>query len=93
MNGHPLERKVLILNPQGFHMRPITAFVQLAGRYQSRVTVSRDGRKAADGRSILDLMMLAADHGSVLTLKAEGPDAATALDALAALLQKAPPDE
>jgi phosphotransferase system HPr (HPr) family protein len=92
MNGHPLERKVFVTNPQGFHMRPIAAFAQLAGRFQSRVTVARDGQ-AVDGKSILDLMLLAAPQGSELTLNVEGPDAESALDALAALLQAAPPEE
>jgi phosphotransferase system HPr (HPr) family protein len=92
MNGDTLERKVHILNPQGFHLRPIAAFAQLAGRFQSNVTVSRDGKDDVNGKSILDLMLLAAPQGSELTVKATGPDAQNALDALVALLQT-PPEE
>ncbi len=92
MNGDTLERKVQIQNPRGFHLRPMAAFAQLAGRFQSRVTVSREGKDGADGKSILDLMLLEAPQGSELTVQAEGPDAAKALEALVALLQ-APPEE
>jgi phosphotransferase system HPr (HPr) family protein len=86
MNGETLERKVVVTNPQGFHLRPIAAFAQLAARFHSRVTVCREGQ-AVDGKSILDLMLLAAAQGSELTVRAEGPDAQNALDALVALLQ------
>jgi phosphotransferase system HPr (HPr) family protein len=92
MNGDTLERKVLILNPQGFHLRPIAAFAQLAGRFQSEVTVSRDGKEDVNGKSILDLMLLAAPQGSELTVKVSGPDAGSAIEALVALLQT-PPEE
>jgi phosphotransferase system HPr (HPr) family protein len=91
MNGNTLQRKVLITNPQGLHLRPVAAFVQLAGRYQCSVTVSKDGR-AVDGRSPLGLMSLAAEPGSELIVETSGPDALDALDALAALLA-APPSE
>ncbi len=93
MNGDTLERKVLILNPQGFHLRPMAAFAQLAGRFQSRVTVSREGKEGVDGKSILDLMLLAAPQGSELTVQAQGPDAQKALEALVELLQQPPSEE
>jgi phosphocarrier protein HPr len=90
MNGDTLERKVLIQNPQGFHLRPMAAFAQLAACFQSRVTVSREGKESVDGKSILDLMLLAAPPGAELTVQVEGPDAQKALDALVALLQQPP---
>ena len=86
MNGHPLQMQVLITNPQGLHMRPSAAFAELAGRFQSNVTVHYEG-KAVNGKSLWDLMLLAAMPNTELTLEADGPDAAAALDALAALLQ------
>ena len=92
MNTTPLQRKVVITNPNGLHMRPSAAFVQLAERFQSNVTVSHDG-KTANGKSIFDLLFLAAEEGTELTLEADGPDASAALEALAALLATAPPAE
>jgi phosphocarrier protein HPr len=91
MNGAPLQQKVVITNPQGFHMRPMAAFAQLAARFESSVKVSREGQ-TVNGKSILDLMLLAAAQGSELTLEVAGPDAKHALDALVALLKK-PPEE
>jgi phosphotransferase system HPr (HPr) family protein len=91
MNGAPLQQKVVVTNPQGFHMRPMAAFAQLAARFESSVKVSREGQ-SVNGKSILDLMLLAAAQGTELTLEVAGPDAEAALDALVALL-KAPPEE
>jgi phosphocarrier protein HPr len=91
MNGAPLQQKVVITNPQGFHMRPMAAFAQLAARFESSVKVSREGQ-TVNGKSILDLMLLAAAQGSELLLEVAGPDAKDALDALVALL-KTPPEE
>ncbi len=75
MNGAPLQQKVVISNPQGFHMRPMAAFAQLAARFQSSVKVSREGQ-SVNGKSILDLMLLAAAQGTELTLEVAGPDVA-----------------
>jgi phosphocarrier protein len=91
MNGDPLRKTVVITNPQGFHMRPMAAFAQLASRFDSSVKVSREGQ-SVNGKSILDLMLLAAAQGTELTLEVAGPDAPDALDALVNLL-KAPPEE
>src|SRR5262249_40531668 len=91
MSSEPLQRKVVVANPNGMHMRPWTIFVQTAGRFRCNVLVHYDG-KSADGRSVLDLMMLAAERGSELTLQVEGPDAEQALEALAAIIATIPPD-
>jgi phosphocarrier protein HPr len=92
MNGPPLLQKVVITNPQGFHMRPMAAFAQLASRFDSSVKVSREGQ-SVNGKSILDLMLLAAAQGTELTLEVAGPDAAAALDALVQLLKTPPTEE
>src|SRR6516165_11482415 len=86
MNGVPLQHKVVITNPQGFHMRPMAAFAQLASRFESSVKVSREGQ-SVNGKSILDLMLLAAAQGTELTLEVAGPDGREALDALVKLLK------
>jgi phosphocarrier protein HPr len=91
MNGESLSKKVVVSNPQGFHMRPMAAFAQLAARFQSSVKVSREGQ-SVNGKSILDLMLLAAAQGTELTLEVAGPDAQSALDALVNLL-KTPAEE
>ena len=91
MNGAPMQRRVFVANPQGMHLRPSAAFVELAGRFQSEVTVTHNGT-CVNGKSVWDLLLLAAEVGSELTLEADGPDAPAALDALAALIST-PPSE
>ena len=89
--GGPLHRTVSLANPNGLHMRPSAAFVELAGRFQSNVTVHYDG-KTGNGKSIWDLLMLGGMPGCELTLEVEGADAMEALDALATLLATPPAD-
>jgi phosphocarrier protein HPr len=85
MNGESLHHKVVIANPDGLHMRPATAFAELAKQCQSRVSVLKDGQ-AYDGKSPLDMMLLAAGQGTELELEVAGPDAADALRRLLELL-------
>lgn len=84
MNGEPLRRQVTVTNPQGFHMRPMSEFVQVAGQFRSSIHVCR-GEKRSNGKSMMELMLLAAEHGSELTLEARGEDADQALEKLAGL--------
>jgi phosphotransferase system HPr (HPr) family protein len=81
-----LQRTVVVTNPQGFHLRPMAAFARLAAGFQSTVTLSREGQDVINGKSILDLMLLQAAQGTAVTVRAEGPDAAAAVEALAAVL-------
>jgi phosphotransferase system HPr (HPr) family protein len=86
-DGHPLlgaGRQVEITNRLGVHLRAAAKFVRLARQFQSDIQVTLDGPKVS-GRSILDLTTLGAACGSRLELKADGPDAEAALDALAGL--------
>jgi phosphotransferase system HPr (HPr) family protein len=85
MNGEPLRRTVTITNPQGLHIRPASAFAQLAGTFRSRVTVWKE-TKGVDGRSPLELLLLAALPGTELIVEVDGEDAEAAVDALAELL-------
>lgn len=87
MPGARLEQTVRITNPQGFHLRPLVAFAQLAQRFVCAVTVLTNG-KSADGKSPLELMTLAALEGSELTIVADGPDAENALQSLIELLHR-----
>jgi phosphocarrier protein len=79
------ERTVLIENKNGLHARPAAEIVKLAARFRSEITIVKDDLDV-NGKSIMGVMMLAAEHGSSITLRAEGPDADQALDALANLV-------
>jgi phosphotransferase system HPr (HPr) family protein len=81
-----VQRKVHIRNPHGLHLRPITAFVELAKRYQSTVMVRKDDQ-CVDGKSPWDLLSLVALPGTELLLLVSGPDATEALQALGDLLE------
>jgi phosphocarrier protein len=80
------ERTVQIVNKAGLHARPAAEIVKLAAKYSSDITVSRDELEV-NGKSIMGVMMLAAECGATLQLKAEGPDATEAIDALAKLIE------
>ena len=80
------ERTVQIVNKAGLHARPAAEIVKLAAKYASDITVVREDLEV-NGKSIMGVMMLAAECGSTLHLKAEGPDAAEALDALERLIE------
>ncbi len=76
-----LERTVEIVNRLGLHARPAAAFVKLAGRFKAEVLVEKDGLEV-NGKSIMGVLMLAAEHGSRLRIQASGSDAEEAVEAL-----------
>lgn len=78
--------EVEITNTLGLHARAAARFVQVAGRYRSRVQIARDGR-VADGKSILGLLTLLASQGSRLTISVDGSDEQEALRALVDLVR------
>lgn len=80
-----MERKVLIVNMLGLHARAAARLVTLASKFEADVRVRKDSREVS-GKSIMGVLMLAAAKGTELTLIAEGPDAAEALDELEALV-------
>ncbi len=75
-----------VANRLGLHARAAARFVQLASRFECRITVSKDASRV-DGKSILGLLTLAARQGTRLRLKAEGSDAGQALAQLDALVR------
>jgi phosphocarrier protein len=79
------ERTVQIVNKNGLHARPAAEIVKLAAKFKSEITVVKDDLDV-NGKSIMGVMMLAAEHGSEITFRAEGDDAEQALDALATLV-------
>jgi len=83
-----IEREFAIHNDLGLHARPAGQFVALASRFTSEISVGRGG-EWVDGRSVLSLLSLAAVSGSSLRIRATGPDAAEAVEALGNLLEAA----
>ena len=78
-------RDVPILNALGLHARAAARFVQTANRFQAAIRVTRAYR-TVDGKSIMGILLLAAARGTILTIAAEGPDAAAAMNELCALI-------
>lgn len=83
--GPAARREVEIVNMLGLHLRAADKFVSLAREFQATVAVIHDGRQVS-GSSILDLTSLAVECGSRIVLRAEGPDALAAVDALTNLV-------
>ena len=79
------EREVRIENRNGLHARPAAEIVKAAAKFRSEVTIRRDDMEV-NGKSIMGVMMLAAEYGTTHWLKASGDDAEQAVDALAALV-------
>jgi phosphocarrier protein len=81
------EKTVEIVNRAGMHARPASEFVKLAGRYAADVWVSKDGIRV-NGKSIMGVLMLAAECGSSLHIETDGTDADDALAALSDLVAR-----
>lgn len=80
-----LQRDVEVVNSLGIHARPSSEIVKLAAKFSAHITLARDGLEV-NGKSIMGVMMLAAECGSVVTVKADGSDEAAAIEALATLI-------
>ncbi len=78
-------REIRIVNPLGLHARPAALFVKTASRFGAEVELGKDGMMV-NGKSIMGVMMLAAECGSDVIITARGPDAGAAVDALAELV-------
>ena len=76
-----IKRKIQIKNSQGLHARPASMFVKIANRFESDVTVRKDG-ESVNGKSIMGLMTLAASEGSSIEIEVSGSDAEKAMEAL-----------
>ena len=75
------ERKVKVTNPLGVHARPAAMLVQTAAKFKSEIWLSKDGHEV-NGKSMLGVMTLAAEMGSTVIVRAEGPDEDKAVEAL-----------
>lgn len=79
-------RVATIKNELGLHARAAAQFVQTANKFRAEITVSKDGEEV-NGKSILNLMMLAAPIGAEILLKADGEDALEMLESLLRLIE------
>lgn len=80
-----LSTQITIINKLGLHARAAAKFVSTAATFGSAIRVIKDG-KDVDGKSIMQVMMLAAGQGTPLEVRAEGADAEAALAAISALV-------
>jgi phosphocarrier protein HPr len=73
-----IKKKIIVQNKQGLHARPAALFVQVANKFDSRVTVVRD-EEEVNGKSIMGILMLGAEKGSEILIQIEGEDAEQAM--------------
>jgi phosphocarrier protein len=81
-----ISRDFTINNKLGLHARPSAQVTQTAGKFQSEIWIAKNGRRV-NAKSIMGVMMLAAGQGSIVTVDADGPDEAAAIDALGELIE------
>jgi phosphocarrier protein HPr len=82
----PLKATAKITNKRGLHARASAKVVEAAARFQSEITIVKDGNRV-NARSIMGLMMLAASLGSEVGVEVSGPDADQAMTAMLALIE------
>ncbi len=80
-----IEKKIIVKNKQGLHARPAALFVQIANKYDSSIKVLKDDQ-VVNGKSIMGILMLAAEKDSEIVLVAEGTDSEEAIRELEVLL-------
>jgi phosphocarrier protein len=81
-----VEREFVVRNKLGLHARPAALFVQMASRFRAEIRVSK-GDTEVNGKSVMGLMMLAAEKGSKVRVVADGPDEAQAVKELGHLFR------
>ncbi|HSD59945.1 MAG TPA: HPr family phosphocarrier protein [Burkholderiales bacterium] len=79
------QRDVEVVNKLGLHARASAKLTQVAGQFQSDIWLTRNGRRV-NGKSIMGVMMLAANKGSTLSIETSGADEEAAIDALTQLI-------
>ncbi len=79
--------RATVLNRLGLHARPAMAFVQLANQFRATIALRRDDSdEMIDGKSIMQMLLLAGTMGTVLVIQCDGDDEQQALDALVRLI-------
>ncbi|MFH1269954.1 MAG: HPr family phosphocarrier protein [Candidatus Omnitrophota bacterium] len=82
-----VKKKLIVKNKQGLHARPAALFVQIANKFDARITVRRD-KERVNGKSIMGILMLGAEKDSEITIEAEGDDANEAVLELEKLISR-----
>lgn len=77
-------KELTVVNESGIHARPAALIVETATKFKSNVFFHKDGMRA-NAKSIMNIMLLAAEPGAVIRVETEGPDEADALDAIETL--------
>ena len=82
-------RDIVVSNSLGLHARPAMQFVDLANQFKSDIRVIKGGEEPgeADGKSVMQMIILAATQGTPLRIEADGDDAEAAVDKLAELFE------
>ncbi len=81
-----VEKLVKVVNRSGIHTRPAASIVKLASKFKSEIYLIRD-KFAINGKSIIGVMTLAAEQGSEIRVRAEGPDEQEAVDEIVKLFE------
>jgi phosphocarrier protein HPr len=83
-----LQRRTVIRNRLGLHARPAMAFASAAGRFRCSVKVRRgDSTEEVDGKSVMQMLMLACTQGTEIEIRTDGADEQAAMDALVKLVE------
>ena len=82
-----IDKTVVITNPLGIHARPAALIVQEAAQFAAEITLSKGDVAHINCKSIMGVMMLAAENGAEVTITADGDDEVEALEKIAALMQ------
>ena len=80
-----ITKDVIVQNKTGLHARPAAMFVQIANKFESEITIIKEEQRV-NGKSIMGILMLAAEKGARLTIVAEGLDAEAAVEELSKVL-------
>jgi phosphocarrier protein HPr len=80
-----IKKDIIIKSKQGLHARPAALFVQIANKFDSDISIIKDGEEV-NGKSIMGILMLAAEKGTKICLKAAGSDAESAINELEKIL-------
>lgn len=80
-----IKKELIVKNKQGLHARPAAVFVQIANKFDARITVRHDDEEV-NGKSIMGILMLGAEKDSLIVIEADGTDAEAALVELEKLI-------
>lgn len=82
-----IQKEIKISNKNGLHARPAAMLVKTTGKFKSDITLSKDGYEV-NGKSIMGVMTLAAEPGSIILFKVSGEDEESAMKAIEDLIEK-----